>query len=221
MNHIMSSTSFNVVQKVELLEAITGWETGNKYSVKDQSGNKIFYVGEVSSCMSRICCGQYRPFTLEVKDNLGQTVMNFSRGVDCGRPFCGYCCGDQVKATTPSGQILGYIEEEGSLCYPRFRINNANGNAVFKLEGPVCICGTVSFQVLDLNENPVGSIQKVWGGVVRELFTDADTFSVSFPVQADAAAKVTLLGALFMIDFHYFERSGLCGGEHESRKFFC
>ena len=47
--YLQNATSFHVKQKVELVEAILGWETENKYTVKDQNGNKVFYVGEESN----------------------------------------------------------------------------------------------------------------------------------------------------------------------------
>ena len=46
---------------------------------------------------------------------------------------------------------------------------------------------------------------------MNELFTDADNFGISFPVDLDVKAKATLLGATFLIDFMYFEKSNSNG----------
>ena len=54
----------------------------------------------------------------------------------------------------------------------------------------------------------VGKISKQWSGLVREVFTDADNFGISFPMDLDVRCKATLLGAVFLIDFMYFEKSG-------------
>ena len=37
------------------------------------------------------------------------------------------------------------------------------------------------------------------------MFTDADTFGVDFPVDLHVKAKALILGALFLIDYAYFE----------------
>ena len=55
-----------------------------------------------------------------------------------------------------------------------------------RIEGPVCtysICGDVEFQVLSPDgSTEVGKISKQWSGLLREAFTDADNFGISFPM---------------------------------------
>ena len=45
----------------------------------------------------------------------------------------------------------------------------------------------------------VGQIRKQWTGLVKEMFTDADNFGVTFPMDLDVNVKATLLGAIFLI----------------------
>ncbi len=52
----------------------------------------------------------------------------------------------------------------------------------------------------------MGKISKQWSGVLREAFTDSDNFGISFPMNLDVKMKATLLGALFLIDFMFFEQ---------------
>jgi len=52
----------------------------------------------------------------------------------------------------------------------------------------------------------VGKISKQWTGVMKEAFTDADNFGVNFPVDLDVKIKATLMAAVFLIDFMYFEK---------------
>ena len=61
-------------------------------------------------------------------------------------------------------------------------------------------------QSLDSNQQ-VGKISKQWTGLVKEAFTDADNFGVSSPLDLDVKIKATLLGAVFLIDFMFFEKS--------------
>ena len=45
----------------------------------------------------------------------------------------------------------------------------------------------------------VGRVTKQWSGLVKEAFTDADNFGISFPIDLDVNVKATLLGAVFLI----------------------
>ncbi len=54
----------------------------------------------------------------------------------------------------------------------------------------------------------VGQITKQWSGLVNEVLTDADNFGVIFPMDLHVHHKATLLAAVFLIDFMYFEDKG-------------
>ena len=59
-----------VKQKVELLEAFTGFETKNKYTIKNTMGQDVYKAKEDTDCCTRMCCGPARPF--------GKTTFFFS-----------------------------------------------------------------------------------------------------------------------------------------------
>ena len=48
-------------------------------------------------------------------------------------------------------------------------------------------------------ETPVGQIRKQWSGIVKEYFTDADNFGITFPMDLDVGVKATLMAACFLI----------------------
>lgn len=41
---------------------------------------------------------------------------------------------------------------------------------------------------------------------MKEAYTDADNFGVTFPLDLDVKMKATLLGAVFLLDFMFFEQ---------------
>lgn len=212
-DYLRNAHSFHVKQAVELLEAFIGWETPNKYSIKDQSGNKIFAAVEDSDMCGRQLCGKYRSFTIRLRNTGNQDVLLFERDIDCSCCF-GLCCPDTLKVMTSTGQLLGTVKQSFAIFYPTFTIENAVGNPIFTIEGPLCpssFCPgqSVLFKLCNVtNGAPVGTISKEWSGWGRELFTDADYFSMSFPVDLDPSLKAVCLGALFLIEYRYFERSG-------------
>lgn len=68
-------------------------------------------------------------------------------------------------------------------------------------DGACKCCQDDEFPILSLGEEEieVGKVTK------QENFTVADDFGISFPMDLDVKVKATLLGALFLIDFMYFE----------------
>lgn len=168
-------------------------------------------------------CGKHRAFRIAVKDKRGLDILTFERDIDCSC-CCGLLCPDNISVKAAGGQILGNVSEEFNFLYPTFLLKDATGRAIFRVQGPICplsfgSCGgDVNFRVMTMDGVSVGTISKQWGGIVREMFTDADYFAISFPHDLDPSMKAVCLGALFLIDIEYFEstRSGQQGG----RRFF-
>ena len=92
----------------------------------------------------------------------------------------------------------------------RFDITDSEGNVALIIKGPWCTfsCGgDVDFRVLTPDgETEVGRISKQWTGLLKEAFTDADNFGISFPMDLDVRCKATLIGAVFLIDYMFFEK---------------
>lgn len=53
--------------------------------------------------------------------------------------------------------------------------------------------------MVSLTGEKVGKISKQWSGMAREIFTDADFFGITFPLDLDVRMKAVLLGATFLI----------------------
>ncbi|KAK7603528.1 hypothetical protein V9T40_003527 [Parthenolecanium corni] len=199
-----------VKQKVELLEAFIGFETNNKYTIKNNQGNKVFYAVEDNDCCTRNCCGGMRSFEMKVFDSSKNEIIRFDRDFRCDS--CWFpCCLQELKVSSPPGHLIGSVEQTWSICTPEFDIKNESGQCVLKIEGPICrygICGDVEFKVLSKDKSAVvGKISKQWSGFARELFTDSDFFGISFPIDLDVRMKAVMLGACFLIDFMYFEKT--------------
>ncbi|KAH9369398.1 hypothetical protein HPB48_007176 [Haemaphysalis longicornis] len=121
------------------------------------------------------------------------------------RQFCYLWTGlpQRLEVSSPPYSPIGYVVQEWSILTPKFRVENADGECVFKIEGPFCtwsICGDVEFKVLTKDGSvEVGRISKQWSGLLKETFTDTDNFGISFPMDLDVKMKAVLLGALFLI----------------------
>ncbi|XP_070561861.1 phospholipid scramblase 3-like [Ptychodera flava] len=116
--------------------------------------------------------------------------------------------------------VVSLFDATSSLFFPRqycwvaeFDILDANREPVLIVKGPCCICQGVCctwdqvFQILTKDKKTeIGNkLSKQWGGLAREMFTNATNFSAEFPIDLDVKVKATLLAACFLIDFMFFE----------------
>ncbi|KAL7879513.1 hypothetical protein SRHO_G00017670 [Serrasalmus rhombeus] len=199
-----------VHQKIELAEVILGWETNNKYLVKNTLGQQVFYVAEENNCCNRQFCGPMRSFVLHVQDNMGQEVMTLLRPYRCSACCCP-CCLQELEVQAPPGTPIGYVVQNWHPFLPKFTVQNERREGVLKIKGPFCACNCcsdVNFEIMSMDETAnVGRICKQWTGILREAFTDADNFGIKFPMDLDVKIKAALFGACFLIDFMYFENN--------------
>ena len=208
LEHLAQVNQLVVQQKVELLEAIVGFEQANRYEVKNALGQLIYLAREENDCLTRNCCGAERPFQMSLVNNANVEVLRFDRPLRC-QSCCCFCCLQQMTVTV-SGVETGYLKQKCSLLRPVYGVLDHNNEEVLVIRGPLCTdfcCGNVEFEVLSNDGSEVGRIVKNFSGFLKEAFTDADTFSVSFPLDLDVRVKATLLAAVFLIDFMYFENN--------------
>ncbi|XP_046501468.1 phospholipid scramblase 1-like isoform X2 [Equus quagga] len=99
-----------VHQQIELLEVITGFETENKYEIKNSFGQMIYFAKEDTDCCTRNCFGPARPFTLRIVDNLGQEVITMQRPLRCNSCFFP-CCLQEVKSLDEAN-VVGKISKQ-------------------------------------------------------------------------------------------------------------
>lgn len=181
-----------------------------------------------TNCCTRNICGNERPFEMAIMDNTGREVIHLSSPLRCHS--CWFpCCLKKVEVQAPPGNVIGYVRQSWSICKPAYHIQDANDETVLKIQGPcfTCnICGDVEFQVHSADGDiPVGQIRKQWTGdcrlisifiisfayhllgIAKEMFTDADNFGITFPLDLDVNVKATLLGAIFLIVSSLFQSS--------------
>ncbi|XP_043601154.1 phospholipid scramblase 1-like [Bombus pyrosoma] len=194
-------------QRLELMEVVVGWETENKYLVTNVSGQPLFYIMEESNICARLCLGTLRSCELHVGDTNHREVLRMVRPCRCSGCCC-FCCMQMLEVYS-GDMLLGSVTENCHIFRPSFSIRDASGKTVLRIKGP-CFrcCGNVTYKIKSADGvHRVGEIKKKWSGFTTEVFTDADNFSLRFPVDLDVKIKAVLLGACILIDFMYFERN--------------
>jgi hypothetical protein len=71
--------------------AFTGFETANKYTVKNSMGQKVFRATEISDCCTRQFCGPNRAFDMKIVDNNDHEVIHLNRPLACSSCFFPCC----------------------------------------------------------------------------------------------------------------------------------
>ncbi|KAH9375888.1 hypothetical protein HPB48_008962 [Haemaphysalis longicornis] len=140
---------------------------------------------------------------MDMVDYRGEAVVHVIRPLRCAHCWC-FCCLQQLQVQAPPGTLIGSVSQKWSLCYPIFTVYDRFHKPTLTIAGPFCTqslpCACdVKFEVRSLNGVAVGTITKKWSGLVKELFTDADNFGVSFPMDLDVNMKATLLAATMLI----------------------
>jgi uncharacterized protein YxjI len=189
--------SLIVSQKKEWAEILTSFETRNRYVVSDLEGNELMYAAEVNTgFLSRNFLQTIRPWTIQVLDLQGQMQLSVQK------PFKFYF--HRVSVSDDQGRELGVIQRRFSWLRRIYSVQTTDGQELYQLFGPILHPWT--FRVLKDGQE-VGKITKKWSGLLKESFTDADTFGITYQADLSPEHKDLLLGAVFLIDFVHFEKS--------------
>lgn len=206
MERILGQRQRVLVRQVkEWGEILLGFESRNRYDLLDEDGSVIGHAAEEGGGLGRILLrnflGTCRAATFHFYDKDGQEV---GHGV---KPFRFYFHRLEVF---DSATKLGAVQRKWAWFSRKFVLEDENGNEMLQIVSPFFRIWT--FKLL-LDGQEVGRIAKKWGGVLREMFTDADTFGVEFGhPKLPLALKKMLLAAVFLVDMTCFENNQGRGG---------
>ena len=227
MAELASCPSILIRQEPEFLEAVLGCEEPNIYHVFGNSpyGYKyLFKCFEQSECCERYFCPSgKREFNMDIIhcnsfEQLGmgynQPFANFNKPFMCA---CGCFCRPEITITINSTKnVVGKATHIWTCCDPTFECYDAKGLLKYIVTASCCQCillcpGMIGksyagqFDILDPSNNqPIGSIIKE-PATFSEMVTDADSYTVNFPVNANAFDKLLLMGLTILADYQYFE----------------
>lgn len=193
--------SLRVRQVKEWGEILTGFEGRNRYQVVGDSGQPLFFAGEVGGGLGLFLLRSFlkakRPFTMELKTPTGATALRLNRP---WRFFFSH-----MKVEDDEGRLLGTIQQRFAFFARLYDVYGPSGELLGRLRGPFFRPWTFH---IEENGTHVGRIQKQWSGLGKELFTDADNFGVVFEQVRDARLRTLAVAATFLLDFVHFENSG-------------
>lgn len=189
-----------VRQVKEWGEILVGLETRNRYEILDEDNNLVGYAAEegkgLGAMLLRNLLGRCRACTLHITDPQGEVI-----GVG-NKPFRWFF--HRMEASE-GGRPVGAVQRKWSWFHRKFVIESPTGDEVLTIFSPLFRIWTFK---LKFRDRDVGVIRKKWGGALRELFTDADTFGIEYDAGDQLGEMQTiLLAATFLIDFTCFENN--------------
>lgn len=193
-----------VHQMHEWGEILLGFESKNRFELNDEDGTRLGLAAEEAKGFGawflRNIFGRCRKASIHIYDPDGNKI---GRGE---KPFRWYF--HRMEAFD-GDQKIGAIQRKFSLLHRKFVIENAAGQEVLEIYSPLFRIWT--FKLL-FQGNEVGRISKKWGGMLKEMFTDADIFGVECDPNVPTEIRKVLLIATFLIDFTCFENNAGTGG---------
>ena len=200
MDSIVAGRKRVLIQQArEWGEILLGFESKNRFELRDPSGELLGYAAEEASGISqwflRNLFGRCRRATIHVYDAAGLRV---GRGE---KPFRWFFHRMDVF---DGAARLGAVQRKWSLLHRVFAVENNAGTEVMELRSPFFRPWTFT---LRFQGTEAGVIRKEWSGLLQEWFTDADTFGVEFAAHVPDKVRALLLVATFLVDFTCFENN--------------
>ena len=186
-------------QKKEWGEILTGFETRNRYVLMTEAGDELGFAAEegggMGKAIGRQMLGAARACKIHIYNADGDAVGHGDK------PFRWFF---YEMACFEDGQQIGRIQRRFRLLGRRFTIYDANDQEILTVDSPFFKIWT--FNVL-AGQKHVAKISKKWSGLLKEAFTDADTFGVEFQRDTHPDVKKLLVIATFLVDFCCFENN--------------
>jgi len=194
-----NKSSLLIHQRKEMLELI-GFETRNKYEVLDESGQPLFFIAEgqkgIGGMLLRQYLGHWRSFELGVFDAQ-------RRQVALGKHPFRFIFPQMEVSLSSTGQSIGYSQKQFSILSKKYSIHSREGLTLSINSG---LLSPWTFKI-ERGGVEVAKIKKNWSGALKEVFTDADNFTLSFEESGmPNEQKLLLIMLTVLVDLNHFER---------------
>ena len=215
-----------IKQSVELLQELTGGliETPNKYSIEDPNHMRLLFAAEQSDLCMASLFKTGRPFEFMILDNYNQPCCKVVRELNICACMCAFdcpcdCTHYYTELKDMMGQTLGFVADNFSPCCRKsFTVYDAQREPMLHIQSPFCvyqncICsGDVVMPVTRIsNGEEIATLNKVFGDLLKECCTVADTYRIDYFGSVDCTTKLLLIMAVLVLDIMLYD-------SHEEKK---
>ncbi|MBA4019381.1 MAG: oxidoreductase [Pirellula sp.] len=179
---------FKLTDKYDIFDG----ETGTKL------GCAVENVGVVKMLLRLVVNKQLLPTTVEIREtDDGPAVLSIHRGFSLFRPT--------IDVKDGTGQVIGSFKSKLFTLGGGFYVYDAAGNQSAEVKGN---WKGFTFQFLAGDGRELGTVTKKWGGLMKEMFTSADSYHIQLAadIPTQSALAALLLAAGLAIDIVFKER---------------
>jgi hypothetical protein len=124
------------------------------------------------------------------------------------RPF--FWIFSHLSVESPEGPRLGEVARRFGVLYKRYDLRDGLEMRFARVASPRWRLWTFP---VEGEQGQTATISKKWGGMLREVFSDADTFRVEFGTSPwTDGQRAVIFAAALSIDFDFFENNTNSGG---------
>jgi uncharacterized protein YxjI len=188
-----------LVRQLHEVAEWVGFETRNKYQIQSETAQPVAFAAEqqkgILGFLFRQFLGHWRSFEIQVYTPERELALRIRH------PFRFWF--QRLEVSDASGNHLGAIQQRFSVLYKRFDVQDPRGALAMEVASPLFRLWTFPFKK---RGREVARVQKKWGGLLTEGFTDRDTFLVEFiHAELSEQERQLVLAAALFIDLVYFE----------------
>lgn len=231
---ILKEPTLVIERQLEMMNVILGFEQANRYKILNSMGQQIGYMQEKDIGIGKIIARQlfrlHRPFDVDVFNMYGDKLLTISRKFSF--------INSHIKAKLPGydennqiiEEVIGESVQSWHLWRRRYNLFKLDDdvtdeyNQFGAIDAPFL---SFDFPVKNYQGDVIGSVDRNWVGLGRELFTDTGVYIIrmdpaSFAGLGNLYPKVAgpltldqravLLANAVSIDFDYFSRHSRGGG---------
>jgi uncharacterized protein YxjI len=175
-------------------EKVNYFKFGNTYNIFNKEGEQVGVINQKITSWHKVLRlflnKAMFPFLLEVHNIDNDLQVVIKRGWTFWM--------SKIEIIDANDNLIGIIKQKFKLFKPTFIIENASGNIIAKITGD---WKAWDFKINDANENSIGTINKKWAGVMKEVFTRADKYYVAInPDFAEDTNKIAIVSCAITID---------------------
>lgn len=175
-------------------EKIAAFKLSNAYRVYDGKGEEIGAIQEHKSffhiLLSMFLSQGMLPFELNILNADGRRIAQLKRGLTLFM--------SSVHIYNGNGQSIGSFKQKFTLMKPKFVLVNNMGEVLATIKGD---WKAWNFTIQDTNNQSIGTVDKKWNGLGKELFTTADKYVVNIsPSVTDENQRIAITSVAAALD---------------------
>ena len=196
---IATHPQLSLKQRKEWVEILIDFETRNQYAIRGAGGEELGTLAEEQGGWSRILwrwfLRSHRPLDAVVCDRTGAVLLRLSREF--------FWFFSDLDVADANGVKLGSIHRRFGILRRKYDLRDKLGRTFARISSPFFRIWTFPVRAEDGREATIG---KRWGGMLREVFMDADTFGVDLSRATwSLEERATIFSAAVSIDLDFFE----------------